>query len=411
MSFNLNKGNADETAPENKNKTTSNQSGVDPAKINFNKSLAKDQSSSTSDSGKPGVDVSKIDFGKPSVKKNATSSEETSSGVDPSKINFGKQPLTPVSPVSGSEKMEGASKVEEIKKNPKDPESVNKNRSGGNTWIGFLLIALIGAGIWYFSGIGINQRSPSDESASSNGGLINAENMQNESGISSVGSTASTDNTNESASPSDSSSANLGSSTIDVAVSQAKVKTESVAGGKENISNQSQSDAANNTGQSIADMGSTDSYSESNVSSARNKNGAVKTDSKAQIVRQKSDSKKSSKADVNTPLGDKIVAQFGAGSAEALKVNEGLLQQIISRMNSENSIRLLVVGYASGDGPSELNMRLSQERADRFRDILVERGVSQERITSVGRGIDNPIGDNSTSEGRRVNRRVELEFK
>jgi OOP family OmpA-OmpF porin len=42
---------------------------------------------------------------------------------------------------------------------------------------------------------------------------------------------------------------------------------------------------------------------------------------------------------------------------------------------------------------------------------LVGKGVNAERITSLGMGPANPIDSNDTLEGRRRNRRVEIEFE
>ncbi|WP_313623399.1 type VI secretion system protein TssL, long form [Achromobacter sp.] len=54
------------------------------------------------------------------------------------------------------------------------------------------------------------------------------------------------------------------------------------------------------------------------------------------------------------------------------------------------------------------NQALSQKRAEFVRDIFLKRGMTPEQAISAGRGEQNPLGDNSTPEGRAQNRRVEL---
>ena len=41
-------------------------------------------------------------------------------------------------------------------------------------------------------------------------------------------------------------------------------------------------------------------------------------------------------------------------------------------------------------------------------DFLTDAGVDASKLQAVGKGEDNPVGDNATPEGRRLNRRVEF---
>jgi outer membrane protein OmpA-like peptidoglycan-associated protein len=53
-------------------------------------------------------------------------------------------------------------------------------------------------------------------------------------------------------------------------------------------------------------------------------------------------------------------------------------------------------------------MQLSVERAQKMIDELVKRGITAGRFSYKGWGGQKPLGDNSTDEGRRLNRRVEI---
>lgn len=67
-----------------------------------------------------------------------------------------------------------------------------------------------------------------------------------------------------------------------------------------------------------------------------------------------------------------------------------------------------VVGHTDDQGSAEYNLDLSQRRADAVLDALRERGIDGARMTSEGRGFDEPVASNDTEEGRAENRRVEV---
>jgi outer membrane protein OmpA-like peptidoglycan-associated protein len=65
-------------------------------------------------------------------------------------------------------------------------------------------------------------------------------------------------------------------------------------------------------------------------------------------------------------------------------------------------------GYTDNTGPTELNVRLSQARADSVKAELVRLGVAPERIAAEGYGEKYPMGDNATEAGRAQNRRTAI---
>jgi OOP family OmpA-OmpF porin len=54
-------------------------------------------------------------------------------------------------------------------------------------------------------------------------------------------------------------------------------------------------------------------------------------------------------------------------------------------------------------------MGLSERRAESVKKYLVQKGLDQQRLTVQGYGEEQPIADNTTVEGRKMNRRVEFE--
>ncbi len=70
-----------------------------------------------------------------------------------------------------------------------------------------------------------------------------------------------------------------------------------------------------------------------------------------------------------------------------------------------------VNGHTDSTGAVEYNMTLSDRRADSVADYLAAQGVMRNRVFTQGFGPHYPIADNSTAEGRQLNRRVELVLK
>jgi outer membrane protein OmpA-like peptidoglycan-associated protein len=69
---------------------------------------------------------------------------------------------------------------------------------------------------------------------------------------------------------------------------------------------------------------------------------------------------------------------------------------------------MVVFGFTDTVGTRDMNMDLSQKRAQSVRDYLVSKGIPQDLITAQGKGPDSPVADNCSVEGRAQNRRVEI---
>jgi outer membrane protein OmpA-like peptidoglycan-associated protein len=69
-----------------------------------------------------------------------------------------------------------------------------------------------------------------------------------------------------------------------------------------------------------------------------------------------------------------------------------------------------VEGHTDSTGSHEYNQGLSERRAMRVQDVLLRSGVPPVRLSVRGYGETDPIADNSTPEGRQLNRRVQLEI-
>lgn len=84
------------------------------------------------------------------------------------------------------------------------------------------------------------------------------------------------------------------------------------------------------------------------------------------------------------------------------------LAKLSGIIQAHPGLNLAVEGYTDTTGAADFNMKLSQQRADTVRQFLIAQGLSADTITSKGLGEADPIADNSTAAGRKLNRRVEI---
>ena len=87
-----------------------------------------------------------------------------------------------------------------------------------------------------------------------------------------------------------------------------------------------------------------------------------------------------------------------------------LLDKVATVMNEHESIHLIMEGHADLIGTDEYNYWISGARAAALKSYIVSRGVAADRIRIHAYGKERPITLDTSSEGRRANRRVELQF-
>lgn len=101
--------------------------------------------------------------------------------------------------------------------------------------------------------------------------------------------------------------------------------------------------------------------------------------------------------------------QFETDKDVIKKSSYPTLDKIVEVMKTNPTYMLSISGHTDYTGSDEYNQVLSEKRAGSVRRYLIEHGVEESRIASKGYGKTTPIADNTTVEGRALNRRVEFE--
>jgi outer membrane protein OmpA-like peptidoglycan-associated protein len=100
---------------------------------------------------------------------------------------------------------------------------------------------------------------------------------------------------------------------------------------------------------------------------------------------------------------------FDTDSAVIKAESEPTITSIADLLKADPSLKLYVVGHTDMTGTLEHNMDLSAKRAQSVVDALVSKhGIAAGRLAAKGVGPLSPVGTNTTEEGRKLNRRVEL---
>jgi outer membrane protein OmpA-like peptidoglycan-associated protein len=103
-------------------------------------------------------------------------------------------------------------------------------------------------------------------------------------------------------------------------------------------------------------------------------------------------------------------AKFSFNSYELSPEIKGMLDTFIGKLISENKgVYLEIQGHTDSTGPAEVNLVIGQKRAEAVMEYLYKQHhVPLHRMQVISLGSSSPVGDNKTSEGRALNRRVEI---
>jgi outer membrane protein OmpA-like peptidoglycan-associated protein len=104
-------------------------------------------------------------------------------------------------------------------------------------------------------------------------------------------------------------------------------------------------------------------------------------------------------------MGDVL---FATGKAELNTDAKIALAKLSGIVLNYPTLKLAIGGYTDSTGTADFNMKLSQARAESVLDYLVAQGLDSGVLSAQGFGMDSPVADNTTAQGRQKNRRVEI---
>jgi outer membrane protein OmpA-like peptidoglycan-associated protein len=99
---------------------------------------------------------------------------------------------------------------------------------------------------------------------------------------------------------------------------------------------------------------------------------------------------------------------FERSTATIRSVSFPVLDSIVRALGDRPQMKLEIGGHTDSQGDDAANLKRSQAQAEAVMSYLVDHGVEASRLTARGYGETRPIESNSTSQGRAINRRIEL---
>ena len=84
------------------------------------------------------------------------------------------------------------------------------------------------------------------------------------------------------------------------------------------------------------------------------------------------------------------------------------LNKLFAYLNEYPNYTLDIFGHTDHDGSEKYNLQLSQARAEAVAQFLIEKGISAKRLSYQGFGESQPVAENSSDNGKQLNRRVEF---
>jgi OOP family OmpA-OmpF porin len=99
---------------------------------------------------------------------------------------------------------------------------------------------------------------------------------------------------------------------------------------------------------------------------------------------------------------------FDTGKATIKPESAAVLANIVAILEEYPNAKFTIDGHTDSVGSNALNQKLSEERAYSVMNYLIENGIASNRLEAHGYGEERPLADNNTAQGRRTNRRVEI---
>lgn len=109
---------------------------------------------------------------------------------------------------------------------------------------------------------------------------------------------------------------------------------------------------------------------------------------------------------------NQVAIEFETASATVPASGRQVIEKAAALIKAlPNGAQITIEGYTDNVGATDMNLDLSQRRADAVKTIMIEAGIPAADITATGYGDANPVDTNETPEGRAHNRRISYEVR
>jgi general secretion pathway protein A len=126
------------------------------------------------------------------------------------------------------------------------------------------------------------------------------------------------------------------------------------------------------------------------------------------IALVKADAEKSSQ--LSFP-DEPLIIYFNHNSFEISDASLEILNRLSKSIINKQETKLIITGYTDSTGSKSYNDAISRRRAETVKNYLINKGVKRSKIYTKGLGAQNFVASNETENGRKLNRRVEIELK
>jgi OOP family OmpA-OmpF porin len=100
--------------------------------------------------------------------------------------------------------------------------------------------------------------------------------------------------------------------------------------------------------------------------------------------------------------------QFEFNSGVLKTSSYGTLDKIVAEMKKDPNAKFMINGHSSAEGSAAHNQSLSEDRANAVKGYLTNAGINGGNLEVKGWGESKPLTNNTSEEGRSLNRRVEI---
>ncbi len=102
---------------------------------------------------------------------------------------------------------------------------------------------------------------------------------------------------------------------------------------------------------------------------------------------------------------------FETGSTTLTAESKAQIDNVVAILNAYPAVKVKVGGYTDNVGDPQANLDLSGNRATKVMEAIVRGGIAADRVEAEGYGDQFPVADNSTDDGRALNRRTSISIR